>query len=336
MTPQGKTAGLYWGLAIGLIGVGSLSVMTGSTDLLQWRHFLGFLGGSNDEATQKAWLVFSQLRLPRIVLAGQAGAALGVSGALLQSYFKNPLAEPYILGISSAAAFGAVLWAALVAGWAGLNLGGMLCAFASALATVLLVCAIARSDGALHNHRVLLAGVAVGVLFSALTMGVLLNSGTQQFRAFLHWMMGSVAHQSWGEIRLLGPVVVLGIAFSIRQWRELDWLALDEDAAFTAGVPVRQTRRAILGIAVVLAAASVAVCGTVAFVGLIVPHILRRLGGAGHRHLLLQSAFGGALLVMTADYVGRVGFPGQEMPLSLVTSAVGALFFLTLLKSGTR
>lgn len=331
-----RPSSIYLTLSAGLVGIGTLSILRGPTDLFVWSHLFDFLFGRSGEEVRKAWLVFTELRLPRVVLAGQVGAALGVSGALLQSYFKNPLAEPYVLGLSSGAGFGAVAWSALVAGWSGVTFGGMVAAFAGAWCTVLIVVLVARSHGVLMSHKLLLGGVALGVLFASLTTGLLLTASTDQFRALLTWLMGSVAYRGWAEIGLLGPAVILGVAISVRMWRELDWLAVDEEAAFTAGVEVDRVKWILLTAAVLLASASVAICGAVAFVGLMVPHALRMLGGASHKHLLIQSALGGALLVMSADLAGRVFLPGVELPLSLVTSVLGAVFFLFLLRTKVR
>jgi iron complex transport system permease protein len=254
----------------------------------------------------------------------------------VQSFFKNPLAEPYVLGISSGAGFGAVLWSAFVTGWAGVTWGGMVAAFVGAVIVVALVIGVSGKAGTIFNHKLLLAGVAMGVLFASLTTGILLTANTDQFRAILTWLMGSVAYRGWDEVWLLLPVTIIGVVASVRMWRELDWLAIDEDAAYTSGVHVKRVKLVLLAIAVLLTSASVALCGSVAFVGLMVPHAVRFFSGASHRHLLAQSALGGALLVILADLAGRALIPGVELPLSLITSVVGAIFFLLLLNRRVR
>lgn len=326
----------YVVLMLLLLAVGLFEVMCGPTELFSWPHLLDFMQAGTTAGEDQAWLVFRELRLPRMLLAVLVGASLGVSGALLQSFFKNPLAEPYVLGISSGAGFGAVAWSACVAGWAGVTVGGMVAAFAGALLVVVLVIGVAKRGSSIFNHKLLLAGVAMGVLFSSVTTGILLTANTDQFRAILTWLMGSVAYRGWDEIWLLAPVTIIGVTVAVRMWRELDWLAVDEDAAYTSGVNVKAVKFKLLAVAVLLTSASVALCGSVAFVGLMVPHTIRFFSGASHRHLLLQSAMGGGLLVMLADLMGRLVIAGVELPLSLITSVVGALFFLLLLNRRVR
>ncbi|MEM6601886.1 MAG: iron ABC transporter permease [Verrucomicrobiota bacterium] len=327
---------LYGVMLLLLVTVALAHLLWGPTELFHLTDMWSFLVPGKDPGEEQAWIVFKELRLPRMVLAALVGAALGVSGALLQSFFKNPLAEPYVLGISSGAGFGAVVWSAFVAGWAGVTWGGMVAAFAGAVLVVVLLISIAQRHRSIFNHKLLLAGVAVGVLFSALTTGILLTANTDQFRAILTWLMGSVAYRGWQEVWFLFPVTLLGVTLAIQMWRELDWLAIDEDAAYTSGVDVRQVRFKLLAIAVLLTSTSVALCGSVAFVGLMVPHSVRFFSGASHRLLLSLSAGAGAVLVMVADLLGRVLLPGVEMPLSLITSVVGAVFFLSLLNRRVR
>ncbi len=319
-----------------LLVVGMLELLWGPTELFSGKHLIDFIQPGSSVGEDQAWLVFKELRLPRMLLAALVGAALGVSGALLQSFFKNPLAEPYVLGISSGAGFGAVAWSAFVAGWAGITVGGMVAAFAGAVLVVVLVIGVAKRGSSIFNHKLLLAGVAMGVLFSSVTTGILLTANTDQFRAILTWLMGSVAYRGWNEVGLLMPVTLAGVWVACRMWRELDWISIDEDAAYTSGVNVRQVKLKLLAVAVLLTSASVAICGSVAFVGLMVPHTVRLFSGASHRHLLLQSALGGALLVMLADLLSRWLISGIELPLSLITSVVGAIFFLFLLNRRVR
>ncbi|MGF1678601.1 MAG: FecCD family ABC transporter permease [Candidatus Methylacidiphilales bacterium] len=333
MMSKGRLAVILAGL---ILIVGIVEVWTGPTNLLRMELLLDFLLGAGGEDAMRAWLVLTELRLPRVVLAGLLGAALAVSGVLLQTYFRNPLAEPYVLGISSGAGLGAVVWSAALGGWTGVTWGSMGAAWLGALLAVLAVMFIAHESGRVVNSTLLLAGVAVGALCAALTTAFLLQAQTDQFRALLGWLMGSVARQGWEEIGMLAPVVVLGTWFAARQSRAMDWLAVDEDAAFTSGVEVRKIKGRLLWTAVVLTASSVAVCGAVAFVGLMVPHALRRISGASHRGLIGLSALGGALLVMVADGICRIAGRGVELPLSVVTSALGAVFFLVLLRLRER
>jgi len=330
------TLKLYGITCILLSWLGWVHVSWGPTELFHASDLLSFLTHGTNSEEQRAWLVFTELRLPRTLLAALVGSALGVSGALLQSFFKNPLAEPYVLGISSGAGFGAVAWSAFVAGWAGITVGGMVAAFAGAILVVALVTGISQRGSAIFNHKLLLAGVAMGVLFSSMTTGILLTADTDQFRAILTWLMGSVAYRGWEEVRVLLPVTLIGTWVATRMWRELDWLSIDEAAAFTSGVDVKRVKFKLLLVSVVLTSTSVALCGSLAFVGLMVPHTVRFFSGASHRHLLPLSAGAGAVLVLVADVLGRILMPGVELPLSLITSVVGALFFLFLLNRKIR
>ncbi|MEM6821831.1 MAG: iron ABC transporter permease, partial [Verrucomicrobiota bacterium] len=283
----------------------TVSVFSGPTDLLGVSDVIGWLSGDESERLDKAWLVFWELRLPRVLLAVGVGSALAISGVLLQSFFKNPLAEPYILGVSSGAGFGAVVWSFFVTGWVGVTNGSMIVAFVGAVLAVVLVLFISRNRGVVLNHKLLLAGVAINVFFASLTTGLLLNAQTDQFRALLHWLMGSVAHKGWWEVQVLMPIV-LGVGLvSLRYWKSLDWISLDENSAFTAGVFVNRVRWVILVLATVLASTSVAICGSIAFVGLMVPHAVRYFSGASHRHLIPLSGIGGSLLVLVSDYLGK-------------------------------
>jgi iron complex transport system permease protein len=272
------------------------------------------------------------LRLPRIFLALLIGGGLGVAGALMQALFHNPMADPYIVGVSSGAAVGAVTALALGIGATvlGLNATSLL-AFSGALAVTLLVYTLSRRGGRVHVPTLLLNGIAVGALASALTAFVLLQQQSSDMRAVLAWLMGGLTSADWPRVASLLPYTVVGVTVALVWQRELNILALGEETAHYLGVDLERTKLLLLAVASLLAAACVAVGGIIAFVGLVVPHLARLLVGPNHRVLLPACVLGGGLLLVWADVVARTIVPGSEVPIGIITSALGSPFFLFLL-----
>jgi len=266
-------------------------------------------------------LVMREIRLPRALLALLIGASLGLSGAALQGYLRNPLAEPGLLGVSASASFGAV-----IAIYSGLSLlfplALPLLALAGAFVSVFLVKLLAgRNAGTL---AVILAGVAVTSLAGALT--------ALAFAAMeiVFWMLGSLADRSMTHVALAAPFILVGWAMLLALGRSLDSLTLGADAAATMGVNLARVQLfAVLGTAACVGA-STAVAGTIGFVGLVVPHLLRPLVGARPSRLLVASGFGGAGLLLAADILVRIVMPGRELKLGVLTAIIGAPFFLWL------
>jgi iron complex transport system permease protein len=274
-------------------------------------------------------MVVWTLRIPRVALAILVGAGLGMSGAALQGTMRNPLAEPYLLGVSGGAAVGAVLGLALGLGVALLPLA----AFAGAVIAVVTAFFVAHAAGARGDPRVLLmAGVVVGAFANAAIMVVMANAEPNTIRNALWWMMGSVGDATWGQIANLAAYVLLGGGALIVVGRQIDVLALGEDAAAGLGLDVDAAIRRVFLIASLLAAATVSAAGLVGFVGLVVPHLVRAAGVRKHRELLVGSAITGATLVVLADLLGRVLRPPGEMPLGAVTALIGVPFFLVKLR----
>ncbi len=273
-------------------------------------------------------LVMREIRLPRAILGLMIGASLGLSGAALQGYLRNPLAEPGLLGIGASASLGAVI--AIYSGLSALfPLALPVLALLGALGAVLVIQSLAgRRSGAL---TLILAGVAVTSFAGALT-SLALNLSPNPFAALeiVFWLLGSLSDRSMVHVALAAPFMVLGWALLMGLGRALDALTLGEDAAASLGVSVSRTRTlAILGTAASVGAAT-AVAGAIGFVGLIVPHILRPLVGARPSRLLLSSALGGAAVLLTADIAVRVVTPGRDLKLGVLTALVGAPFFLWL------
>lgn len=284
---------------------------------------LAALVGTGDP-TQVA--IVQNLRLPRIALGLAVGAGLAVSGAALQTTLRNPLAEPYLLGVSGGAAAGAV--AAVTLGVASSALLP-LAAFAGAVAAVLVVLLVARAVAGHADPRVLLmAGVVVGAFCTALIMVALATAPENTVRGALWWMMGSLGDAQWRGVRWVALYVALGIAMLIVWARDVDVLALGEDAAASLGLPVERVTRRIYLAASLLAAATVAGAGLIGFVGLIVPAIGRALGARNTRETLVASALAGAALVVLADLFARTLLRPAELPLGAVTALIGVPFFL--------
>jgi iron complex transport system permease protein len=270
-------------------------------------------------------MVVRVLRLPRVVLAILVGAGLGMSGAALQGTMRNPLAEPYLLGVSGGAAVGAVLATMFGFGIVALPIA----AFAGAIVAVFAAFFVAHASGARGDPRLLLmAGVVVGAFANAAIMVLLARAEPNVVRNALWWMMGSVSDASWPQIlALLAYLLVAGGALIVVA-REIDVLSLGEDAAAGLGVNVDPAIRRVFLIASLLAAATVAAAGLIGFVGLVVPHLVRSAGVRRHRELLVASALAGATLVVIADLLGRTLLPPAELPLGAVTALIGVPFFL--------
>ena len=304
---------LPW-LIVALVALATLSLMIGPAGF-------GF-------PRQAAATILMEIRLPRTLLAMLAGGALGLSGAALQGYLRNPLAEPGVIGISGGAGLGAVL--AIHTGAASLfalalPLGGLLGA-AAAMAAVLGL-AGARGGGL----TLILAGVAVASLATALTSGVLsLSRNPFASVEMVFWLLGSLADRSLEHVLLAGPFLVTGCLLLLTLGRPLDALTLGEDVAQNLGADLGRLRLVVVAGATLAVGAATAVAGTIGFVGLVVPHLIRPLVGSVPSRLLPASLAGGAVLLLAADIAIRVLAPGGEIRLGVVTALIGAPFFLWL------
>lgn len=281
-------------------------------------------------------VILLQIRLPRVLLAALTGAALAVSGAVLQAVFRNPLADPYVLGLSSGAALAATLVIAFLpalpgpAGW-GLAWWALpVAAFAGATATLGAVAALARLLGRPGPASLLLAGVALSSLLSA---GVSLVASLKPDRLgpITFWLLGGFSGADWRAVALAAPPVLLGLALALARHRELDALLMGEERAGYLGVEVGRQLGWLLVATSLLTAGAVALAGMIGFVGLLVPHLLRLLGGAGHAWLLPLAALGGAAALVAADLLARTAVAPGELPVGVVTALAGAPVFLLVL-----
>ncbi|WP_309226170.1 FecCD family ABC transporter permease [Streptomyces lunaelactis] len=282
--------------------------------------------GTND-------LIVWQLRVPRALLAAIVGAGLGLVGTAVQALVRNPLADPYLLGISNGASLGAVAAIVLGAGAGGvLGLGLSGAAFAGALATFGLVWAIARRGGGFSPLRLVLAGVGIGQFLSGFTSYLVLQAGDeQQTQSVLFWLMGSLSGASWDLLAVPAIAVPAGLLLLQARARALNAVMMGDETAAGLGVDVTRLRRELFVLTSVLTGILVAVSGAIAFVGLMVPHACRLIVGGDHRRLLPVSALFGALLLVVVDIICRTAMDNQELPVGVVTSLIGAPALLYLL-----
>lgn len=315
-------------LALALVAALVLGASLGAVPL-DGRTVLEAAAGRGDPATVA---IVRELRLPRVLLAALCGAALALSGAASQALFRNVLAEPYLLGISSGAAVGAVLAIVLRFDHAG-PWSLPLAAFLGSAAALAIVLRVAVTGSRMLDRTVLLlAGVVVGAFANAILLLFLSYADTESFRSALFWMMGSLAGATWERVGVMGLVLVAGGGVLAWLARPLDLLAVGEPTAAVLGVPVERAKRSGLLAASLLAAGAVAVAGVIGFVGLVVPHALRLVVGSLHRRLLPAAALGGAAFLVLADVLARAVARPAELPIGVVTALVGVPVFVVLLR----
>ncbi|MEX5635120.1 FecCD family ABC transporter permease [Parafrankia sp. FMc2] len=287
-----------------------------------------------------------QVRTPRVLLAFVVGAGLAVAGATLQAVVRNPLADPYVLGVSSGASLGAAAVLTLAGAGAGAGAGGAGAAgwlstlgvsgaaFAGALLTLGAVLVLGRRAGRIEPTRLLLAGVALGYLLQAATSFLQLRVSSNQLAHLLFWLLGMVSGADWHKLGPPAAIVTACTCWLILRGRALNALLLGDDTAASAGVAVSALRTELLVIAALLTGTVIAVAGGVQFVGLIAPHCVRLLVGADHRRLLPLAALLGGNFLVLADLVARTATQPLELPLTIVTAVAGVPFFLVLLRRG--
>lgn len=277
-------------------------------------------------------LIVLQVRLPRVILAALVGAALALAGSILQALFRNPLADPYVTGVSSGASLGAAL---ALTFWANLNLLGIgavpFFAFLGALAALVLVYRLAQVEGATPVTVLLLAGIAVGSCFSA-GVSLLVYFSQERAHGVVFWLLGSLGGATWQEVRLVVPYLAAGFAAAFFYAREMNALLFGEETAWHLGVEVEKMKRWGLVTGCLLTAAAVSVSGIIGFLGLVTPHVVRMLTGPDHRVLLPGAALAGAILLLAADTLARTLIAPTELPVGIITTMLGGPFFIYLLR----
>lgn len=270
------------------------------------------------------------VRFPRIVMALAVGAALAAAGAVMQAIFGNPLAEPGVVGVSSGAALGAAVAISLGLTAFG-DYGIAVLAFAGGLLATLLVYFVSRANGRTEVVTLLLTGIAVNAFAGAGLAFVLFATSTANREQIVFWQLGSLNGSLWREVVVVAVVAVIGVIVSILLGRRYDLLSLGERNARHLGLDVERLRLGSIVVVALLTGVAVAFVGIIAFVGLVVPHVIRMLLGPSHRPLIAFSALGGAVLMIAADLLARTVVPGAELPIGMLTSLVGGPFFFFLL-----
>ena len=335
---SGRNVG-QWGILLALLLASVVvSCLIGSVHVPLGDVIPGFWARLQGHADRESPLVtiFFDLRLPRVLLGVVCGAALSLSGGVMQGVFRNPLADPYVLGTVSGATFGAAVVILLhrEGSLVALPLGAFLGALLST--GILLLASELRLQLYFDQGALILVGVALGSLLSALTGIVLFASQADQVQSLVYWLFGSLATGQWPTLGLLTVLAIPTALLLVRQARVLDVLSLGDAMAQHLGVQVTHHKRQLLLLSSLLTALVVAACGTIGFVGLVVPHIMRRIVGPSHRRLLLATIlFGGAFLPL-CDTVARSLLAPIEIPVGILTALVGVPFFLSLLLRRSR
>jgi iron complex transport system permease protein len=275
------------------------------------------------------------LRLPRVLLAALVGMCLAAAGTLYQALFRNPLADPYILGVSSGAGLGATLALAAIGGSVAAYVGVPIAAFVGAIAAITVVVGVSSRRGRLEMLSLLLAGVAVSYTLAALTSFVMVfNRQTMQQVVF--WMMGGLQGASWTSVAVVGAMLAAGLAGPVLYARDLNVMLLGDERAGQLGVDVERFKLVVLATASLLVAAAVSVSGLIGFVGLMTPHMARLVLGPDHRRLLPASVLAGGIVLVLADLVARTVLAPVELPVGIVTALLGGPFFVWLLVRADR
>ncbi|MEM1371157.1 MAG: iron ABC transporter permease [Pseudomonadota bacterium] len=314
------------------LGIGPTSISLGSLPAV----FASVTGIIPDAASRAEVLVLFDLRLPRTLVAMFVGAALAVAGAMMQGMFRNPLADPGLIGVSAGAALFAIATIALgdsvLAFWSAfLGIYALpLAAFLGGLATTLLLVIVAARSGTLMMATLLLAGIAFGALAGALSGLIAYASDDRELRDLTLWSMGSLSGSSWEKVYAILPFAIALAVFTPQMIRALNGLLLGEAEAYHLGINVEAAKRQIVMLTAAAVGAAVAVAGVIGFVGIVVPHVVRLIAGPDHRFVLPASAMLGAIIVVVADIIARTIVAPAELPIGIVMAAIGAPIFLHL------
>ncbi len=330
----GKWLAVLAGLFIAVLAVAFACSMFGAEDVsLSEVHVRDFWASVRGAGLSGEGAILWELRVPRILMAGVIGAALSVAGAGFQGLLRNPLADPFILGVSGGGALGAILAMMLGVGmlWGSVSAVPVF-AFLGSFMTVLVVFRVARVDGRVPAHTLLLAGVVANAFLSAAIMFVISVARVSAAYSMVSWMMGNVGYESYSMILGIAAYVALGAFILAGLSRDLNLLSLGEDAAHQTGAPVERVKLTAFFAASLVTGAVVSVSGLIGFVGLIVPHITRLIFGPDHRLLIPCSMLVGAMFLMVCDTLARTLIAPAEIPVGVVTALFGGPFFIFLLR----
>lgn len=322
---DGRSTALWVsGGMIALCSLALLSLRAGAIDL-SWHDFFALMLGRHVDDPLLQTVLFD-LRLPRVLLAVIVGGALALSGAVMQALFRNPLAEPTLVGISAGASLGTVI--ALLLGMGSVLATGV-AGFSGAIFATAIAYVVGRRVPGVAG--LLLAGIAINAFALSLVSLLVTFASDTQFRSFAFWSLGSLTRASWSSLVWLLPWTVLLSLWLVSRWRVLNALLLGEREALHLGFALKRVRRELIVVICLLVGPLVAVTGGIAFIGLVMPHMLRLWLGAGHRLLLPMSWMGGAIALLLADGLARTLVMPAELPVGVITSLVGGPFFLWLL-----
>ena len=283
--------------------------------------------------TSSVETIVFQIRLPRVLLAGLVGAALAVAGATYQGLFRNPLADPYLIGVAQGAALGAVIGFLIPGTWQTASVP--LLAFVGALLAVAIVYSIAKVGKTLPMTTLILAGVALGAFLASITTYLMIASG-DKLHGIVSGLLGTFSLTNWGQVATVIPYIVIGIVIIWLYARPLNVMQLDEEQAQQLGINVERVKLILLATATLITAAAVSFCGIIGFVGIIIPHAVRLVWGPDHRFLLPLATFAGASFLILADTAARTVLAPTEIPVGVITAFCGAPFFLYLLRQKKR
>ncbi|MFH1031536.1 MAG: iron chelate uptake ABC transporter family permease subunit [Chloroflexota bacterium] len=329
------------GLSILLVVIGVLATTIGSVKipfLTTWQVMISKLPLLNPTPSWPSGIetIILDIRLPRVILAGLVGAALATAGATYQGLFRNPLADPYLIGVAQGASLGAIIGFLTPTSWHGLGVGIVpLFAFIGALTSTAIVYGLARTGKSLPVTTLILAGVALGAFLGSIVSYLIISSG-EKMHPIIFWLMGSFSLSQWSDIRLALPYVAVGIGVILLCARPLNVMQLDEEQAQQLGVNVERLKLVLLAAATLITAAAVSFVGTIGFVGIIIPHAVRLIWGADYRFLLPLSFLAGAVFLIAADLIARTVQAPTEIPIGVITALCGAPFFLYLLRRHKR
>ena len=327
MTSRGLRPGLLLLVLLGAAAVVVLGTGLGPS-ALGWRGILEILSGGGSAESRA---IFWDVRVPRVILAALVGAALSGAGAAYQAVLRNPLADPFVLGVSGGAVLGAVLFLALAGDTLFGIVGRPAAAFVGAAAALVLLFALARLRGRTESHALLLVGVVVNAFVSAILLFLITVADPARFQGVLFFLVGSLGSISWTALAVMAVLVAAGLGTLMALGHTLNILSLGEEEAGHLGIAVERTTWVAVLAASLITAAAVAFTGVIGFVGLIVPHAVRALVGPDHRTLLPVSVLGGAAFLVAADAVARTVAAPAEIPVGAVTALLGGPFFLVLL-----
>ena len=319
------------GVALIALSRGAVSIPVGRSWSILFHHFLGWPAG--DGFSPREISIILELRWPRILSGAVVGGGLALVGGVLQALLRNPLADPFVLGISSGAALGAVL--AILFGLGGGLLGSYLVpgtAFAAALLTIFLVYFIARTGGRVPLQTMLLAGVIVSSFFSAIIMFLISMTSDERLHSVTFWLMGSLEYMASQNVGFIFLYLLVGALFLLSRARDFNLLTLGEETALELGVDVERVKMTSFVFTSLITGAIVSGSGLIAFVGLIVPHMVRMIWGPDHRFLLPASMLAGAMFLIAADTLARTLLAPLEIPVGVITAITGAPFFIYILR----